>query len=413
MADKTRAAKRRVYGKRVFAVGEEITNDTRISGLNNNDLIIGTAGRGKTGGYVIPNIQCIDGSLVVSDTKRQLYKRFGRDLKGKGYKVYTLDLVEPENSCSFNPLSYIRRRKDGRIREQDIITLSRVICPFLDMREPIWDMCAQNYMEFLIGFCLETEQECDQNMITVAELHRRYNQINGDIPFIEWVMDHPDSFASKKYKELKANQNAEKMWASVMGFVNIDLEPFSFKESELLFKENSFDIAELGRNKTVLFINTSDTDRAFDNIANIFYTQAMQVLCAEADSKPDGRLEVPVRLILDDFAAGSRIPDFDKLISVIRSRDISVSIILQSLSQLDTLYDHSMSVTVVDNCDNILYLGGRDMETARFVANAAGRTPESVFSMPIDKAYLIRGGEKARLVQKIVPYSTVDDYEPR
>jgi type IV secretion system protein VirD4 len=180
----------------------------------------------------------------------------------------------------------------------------------------------------------------------------------------------------------------------------------------MLFGGNSFNIADLGREKTVLFINVSDTDRAFDSIVNIFYTQALQVLCAEADSKADGRLAVPVRMILDDFAASARIPDFDKLMSVIRSREISVSIILQSLSQLDTLYDRAMSLTIINNCDNILYLGGKDMETANFVANFAGKTPEAILSMERDKAYLIRTGEKARLVQKIAPYSTVEDYEP-
>ena len=348
----------------------------------------------------------------MSDTKRQLKKRFGKTLQAKGYKVYTLDLVEPEKSGRYNPLSYIRKNKDGSYREKDIVTLSRVICPMLDKKEPVWDMCAQNYMEFLIGFCLEAESDKDHNLIRVAELHRMYNQPNGDIPFLEWVMDHPESFAAKKYTEMKANQKADKMWASIMGFVNSDLEPFCYKEAEKLFGGNGINIEDLGRDKTVLFINVSDTDRAFDCIVNIFYTQALQVLCAEADANADGKLAVPVRMILDDFAASACIPDFDKLMSVIRSRDISVSIILQSLSQLDTLYDRAMSLTIINNCDNILYLGGKDMETANFVANFAGKTPEAILSMPKDKAYLIRTGEKARLVQKITPYSTVGDYEP-
>ena len=412
MSAKKRSVAKREYGKRVFAVGEEITNDTRVTHLNNNDLIVGASGRGKTGGYVIPNIQNIDGSMVVSDTKGQLKRRFEDELKEKGYKVYTLDLLNPHKSNSYNPVAYIRKHKDGRYREQDIITLAKAICPRLDMVEAVWDLCAQNYMEFLIGFCLEAEAEEDHNMLRVAELHRMYNQTNGDIPFLEWTMEHPESFSAKKLKELKANQSAERMWASVMGFVNVDLEIFSFAEARILFGSNDFDIADLGRKKSVLFINVSDTDRAFDGILNLFYTQALQVLCAEADVKKDGRLDVPVRMILDDFAAGARIPDFDKLMSVIRSRDISVSIILQSLSQLETLYSHAMSLTIVDNCDHILYLGSRDMETARYVANYAGKTPEAILTMPTDKAYLIRPGEKARLVQKIVPYSTVSDFQP-
>ena len=115
-----------------------------------------------------------------------------------------------------------------------------------------------------------------------------------------------------------------------------------------------------------------------------------------------------MRMILDDFASGSTIPDFDKVISVIRSRDISVSLIIQSISQLETLYDHPTSVTIINNCDNILYLGSQDKETAEYIAYRAAKLPESILAMPRNKAYLIRSGEKARIVDKIEPYSTVD-----
>lgn len=400
------------YGRRILASDIEVSNDTRISGCNNNDIICGNSGSGKTGGYVIPNIQNIDSSMVVSDTKGQLARRFKRELERKGYGVYILDLVNPMHSCGYNPMAFIRRYPDGSYREQDIISLARLICPMNQHEEPIWDLSAASYIAFLIDYCLETEPEENRNLVRVGELHRQFSQPNGDIQFLEWIEENPESFAAKKYYEIMANRTADKMFASILGFVNVSLESCFFREAQNIFAEReSFDIRELGRKKTVLFLNVSDTDRAFDQIVNIFYSQALQILCAEADANPDGRLTVPVRMIMDDFAASAVIPNFDKIISVIRSRDIYVSLIIQSLSQLESMYTPAVSRTILNNCDHILYLGSQDIDTAGYIAARASRTPEAILSMPRDKAYLITAGDRARLVDKIRPYSTVAECE--
>lgn len=399
------------YGSRILAAGIEVSNDTRVSGCNNNDIICGNSGSGKTGGYVIPNIQSIDSSLVVSDTKRQLERRFRPRLAARGDQVFTLDLVNPAGSCGYNPLAAIRQYSDGSYREQDILTLAHLLCPAKQSNEPVWEQSAASYIAFLIAYCLEAEPPESRNLIRVGELHRQFMQPDGDIQFLEWILDHPDSFAAKKHSEITANRTAEKMFASIVGFVNLCLEPYSFKEARYLFAgEDSFDIRSLGRTKTVLFLNVSDTDRTYDSLANIFYSQALQILCTEADAQKDGRLPVPVRFIMDDFASSAVIPDFDKIISVIRSRDIYVSLIIQSLSQLESMYTPAVSRTILNNCDHILYLGSQDMDTAAYIAARAVRTPEAILSMPRDKAYLITSGEKARLVDKITPYSTDTRY---
>lgn len=399
------------YGSRILAAGIEISNDTRVSGCNNNDIICGNSGSGKTGGYVIPNIQNIDSSLVVSDTKGRLEHCFRSQLTAKGYQIYTLDLVNPMRSCGYNPMAFIRQYADGSYREQDILTLARLLCPMNQASEPIWDLSAASYIAFLISYCLETEPPEKRNLIRVSDLHRQFVKPDGDIQFLEWIADHPESFASKKYYEIAANRTADKMFASILGFVNICLEPYSFKEAKSIFAgSDNFDINELGQTKTVLFLNVSDTDRTYDRLANIFYAQALQVLCAQADANSDGKLPVPVRLIMDDFASSAVIPDFDKIISVIRSRDIYVSLIIQSLSQLESMYTPAVSRTILNNCDHILYLGSQDIDTAAYIAARAGRTPEAILCMPRDKAYLITSGEKARLADKIVPYSTVSEH---
>ena len=400
---KTSGTKRNM-GFRILADGITVSNDTWITGMNNNDIIYGGTGSGKTTGYVEPNIRNINGSMIVSDTKGRLCKKYTGELEKKGYEVKVLDLVNPHLSCPYNPLSQIRRYKGGGFREQDVLTCAQsLVADIADADEPIWHMSARSYITFLICYCLEEMPEEEQNLTTICELNHAFSRANGELPFVHWVKYHPKSFAAKKYREIKANMPAEKMWSSILGFANVALEPFEFHESEYIFgKSESIDLKELGRKKMVLFLNVSDTDRTFDPLVNIFYTQALQNLCAEADERPDGRLRVPVRIIMDDFATSARIRDFDKIISVIRSREISVSLILQSMAQLKNMYGEAAN-TIIDNCDHTLFLGTQNLETAEFIGTRAYKTPEKILCMPADSAYLLEKGKEARLVKKILP----------
>lgn len=183
--------------ERILANGISISNNTEITGLNNNDLIIGSSGIGKTGGYVIPNLQNLTDSIVVSDTKGQLTKMFTNRLKSRGYKVCTLDLVSPENSCGYNPLSGIRRYKNGKYREQDVLTLANNIVPILDRFEPFWEQAAAGYIAFLIAFCLETLPPKEHNMISVCELHNRFIQPGGNLSFLKWALENPTATPQK------------------------------------------------------------------------------------------------------------------------------------------------------------------------------------------------------------------------
>lgn len=393
---------------RILADGIAVSNDTNSTGFNNNDLIIGSSGSGKTGGYVIPNLQNLNDSIVVSDTKGRLTKMFKKPLTERGYRVCTIDLVNPKKSCGYNPLNGIRRYKNGKYREQDVLTLASNIVPMLDVVEPFWEQAAAGYIAFLIAFCLETLPPEEQNMISVCKLHTRFVKPGGNLSFMKWAETHKNSYAAKKYTRLSSSITAEKMWSSILEFANRALEPFDFEEARTIFENpDSFDISSLGKEKTALFLNVSDTDRTFDQLANIFYTQALQILCSIADSHPDGKLKIPVRIIMDDFAASARIPDFDKIISVIRSRDISVSLILQSMTQLEAMYSHAEATTIINNCDHIIYLGSQDLQTAEFIGNRIFQAPDTVLCTPRDKAIIISSGEKAVIANKIKPYSTL------
>jgi len=163
-------------------------------------------------------------------------------------------------------------------------------------------------------------------------------------------------------------------------------------------------MTSLGRKKVALFVNVSDHDISYGMLSNILYSQLMQVLLDEADKQRDGRLKVSVRFILDDFGASSAIPYFDNLMSIIRSRGISCSIILQSLSQLRSMYSESSATCIINNCDTILFLSTNDLKTAEFIGNRINMTPHSVLSLPSNKAILIMRGKQPQIVNKIVPH---------
>lgn len=393
------------YGYRVLGEGVYVSNDTRSTHLNNNDLIIGKSGASKSGSIVDPNLKLVnDSSVILTDTKRLFHRRFRERFEAKGYRVVVLDFVDTEKGCGYNPLAYIRRDPKGHYNEQDIGTVAGCIVPSMDLNEPIWESSARLYLQLFISYCLDACPGDRHDMITVSDIYHRF--ISGSPEILEWIVDHPDSFTAMKYAEIKANREADKMVASIYGFLNVAMSPFCMEQAKTLFRnDNMIDIASIGREKTILFLNVSDMDRTWDNLINLFYSQAFSILVRQADDNPDGMSEIPVRFIMDDFASNAVIPDFDKIISVIRSRDIYVTLIIQSKTQLNTMYGPDTATSIINNCDHIVYMGANDLGTADFIAVWANTSPEKVLAMEVYKSYLIEGGQRARLIEKIPPYS--------
>ena len=394
--------------QRILAQGEYRNNDTWVTGINNNDLIIGPSGAGKTRGYVMPNILQCNESMVIADTKGSLYGQLAPLLRKRGYRVMNIDFANLLASDGYNPLDYIRFDKSrGKYLEQDIQTLAAAVIPVTDTKEPFWDESARMLLSALVGYVLEVLPQEEHTMDYVVRL---FNATDGNNPpksllhdlFQGLAKTHPDSFAVCQYLLYSRLQGADKTDACVQAFLARALSPLSFEGPVHMYRcPNRIDFKSLGRKKTAVFLTVSDTDRSMDNLASLFYTQALNTLCQSADKDyQDHRLPVPVRFILDDFATNVRIPNFDKIISVIRSREIYVSVILQSISQLESVYSHGDSMTIINNCDNCLYLGGQDVETARYIAAKANKTVDSILNMPLGSAYLFTRGQKAKAVRK-------------
>ena len=394
--------------KRILAQNELISNSTWTTGINNNDLIIGPSGAGKTRSYVQPNILQCNESMLIADTKGSLYGEFAPLLRRHGYRVINLDFTDTLSSDGYNPLDYIRYdpQRDKYV-EQDITTLCAALVPLGDQRDRFWDESARTLLSALVGYVLEVLPQEEHTLEYVVKLFtaddggiapcRIYRQL-----LSEFAQEKPDSFTARQFQLYNVVQNTEKTDASIQSFVSRAIAPLIYDGPLHMYRcPNRINFKALGQEKTAVFLTVSDTDRSMDSLVSLFYTQALQALCNSADKDyPDHRLPVPVRFILDDFATNVRIPNFDKIISVIRSREIYVSVILQSISQLSSLYGHGESMTIINNCDNCLYLGGQDVETAQYIATKANKTADTILNMPLDKAYLFTRGQKAKIVTK-------------
>ena len=388
---------------RILASGQRISNDTWETGLNNNDLIIGPSGAGKTRSYVKPNLMQCEESVIVADTKGSLLQEVGPLMKKRGFQVINIDFTDMLHSYGYNPLDYIRKNPEtGRYSEKDIMTVAACLSPVCSEKEPFWEKSASMYMACMIGYVLENLPENEHTLEYVQKIYAEMNSGNFDLLFDELGMKDPDSFAFKKYQMFCNAKKVQTTYECVRMFIAEKLDALTFDGPIQLYKNpHRLKFEELGRKKIAVFLTISDTDRSMDTLVSLFYTQAFHALCESADKDyPDHRLPVPVRLILDDFATNVQIPDFDNLISVIRSREIYVSVILQSLSQLNAIYGEHRAKTILNNCDNCLYLGGQDVDTAQYIAFKANRTMDSILNMPLGDAYLFTRGSSPKKVQK-------------
>lgn len=390
---------------RILAENCLACNDTWQTGLNNNDLIIGPSGAGKTRGYVKPNVLQCSESMIITDTKGALYSEIGGVLEQEGYRVMELNLADCGKSpYGYNPLAYIRRDSQGRYSEQDILTLAACIVPIETARDPYWETTARIYLESAVSYVLEALPAEEQNLSSVVRLAGemgnggKYRKLMEELAVID-----PESFALSRYRMFKSvSENASITSACIHSFLASKLAPLSFDGARHIFTNpKKINIKELGRKKAAVFLTISDTDSTLYRLASLFYTQALHTLCELADKRPEHRLKVPVRFYLDDFASNVVIPEFDRMVSVIRSREISVSVIIQSLSQLESIYGHAKAMTILNNCDNLLCLGvGRDMETARYISQQVNRPVSAVLNTPLNDAWLLTRSQKAQQVEK-------------
>lgn len=382
-------------GRHILAKDVTTGTDTWESGINNNVLIFGPSGAGKTRHYVKPNIIQGHESMIISDPKGSLYNDVGRLLEKRGYIVKHINFSDLRGGNGYNPLEYIRYDKNtNTYNEKDILTLASCLVDLKNNEDTYWEHASRQYLCALIGYVMEALPESEHNLESVSKLLSIMGTPKCDVLMRELGISNPLSTTARRYDMLKEMRRADRTDACIRGMLSTCLDSLVFNEALELYKNpDKIVFEELGFKKTAVFLTISDTDRSMDKLASAFVTQAISSLCRSADrNRPSCRLPVPVRFYLDDFATNLQIPHFDKIISVIRSREIYVSVILQSITQLESLYGRPRASTIINNCDQMLYLGGQDLDTVRLISERSNQPFHSILSMPLDKAYIfIRG----------------------
>lgn len=343
---------------------------------NKNILVIGGSGSGKTRFFCKPSLLQAHSSYVCTDPKGTLLPEIGSFLERKRYRIKCLNLINFKKSMRYNPLAYIRS-------EKDILKLVNALIMNTKgegekSSEDFWVKAERLYYSALIGYIWYEAPEEERNFITLLDLINASEareddetyQSPVDILFQQLEEKEPDHFAVKQYRKFK--MAAGKTLKSILISCGARLAPFDIKELRDLMETDELELDTLGDSKTALFVIISDTDSTFNFVAALMYSQLFNLLCDKADDFYGGRLPIHVRLILDEFANIGQIPNFDKLIATIRSREISASIILQSQSQLKTIYKDAAD-TIVGNCDSTLFLGGKEKSTLKEISELLGK----------------------------------------
>ncbi|MGI6144754.1 MAG: VirD4-like conjugal transfer protein, CD1115 family [Peptococcia bacterium] len=359
----------------IFTQTERMSLDTRKTGKNLNMLIVGSPGTGKTRYFAKPNILQANTSFVITDPKGELLRDTACFLIEKGYRLKVFNLIEMEYSDGYNPFEYIKQERDVLIAID--VLIKNTTPEESKSYDPFWEKAEIAFLQALMFFIWYELPKNEQNFATMLELLRKAEiredeedyESDLDLIFKQLAREKPDHIALKQYAIFK--QAAGKTAKSILISAGVRLSVFNIQALADLTSHDTLELETLGDEKTALFVIISDSISTFNFLVTMMYTQLFHTLYHAADFKYEGRLPYHVRFILDEFANIGQIPEFDKLVGTMRSREVSVSIIIQNIAQLSNLYENSWE-TIIGNCDSLLFLGGKDWNTLEYISKALG-----------------------------------------
>lgn len=365
-----------ITNNKILTQNVSIGLDGRIHRRNLNVLVCGGSGAGKTRFYCKPNIMQCNTSFVCLDPKGELIRDVGNLLEKEGYVIKVLDLLNMDKSHCYNPFVYLETDNDV----QKLVTnLFKATTPKgSSSQDPFWDTAASMLLLSLIFYLKYEAPVEEQNFSMVMEMLRAGDVKEDDegylspldILFNRLEVKNPEHIALKYYRDY--HSGSAKTLKSIQITLASRLEKFNLESLAKLTMVDELDLRTLGEKKTALFALIPDNDTSFNFLVSILYTQLFQQLFYVADHKYGGSLPIPVHFVMDEFANVSLPDDFDKILSVMRSRGVSVSIILQNLAQLKALFEKQWE-SIVGNCDEFLYLGGNEQSTHKYVSELLGK----------------------------------------
>jgi type IV secretion system protein VirD4 len=349
---------------------------------NKNVLIVGGSGSGKTRFWLKPNLMQCHSSYVVTDPKGSIVIECGKLLLREGYKVKILNTINFKKSMHYNPFAYIKS-------EKDILKLVTTLIANTKgegkVGDDFWVKAETLLYTALIAYIYYEAPEDEQNFTTLIEFINASEvreddeefKNNVDLMFDRLEEKDPQHFAVRQYKKYKLA--AGKTAKSILISCGARLAPFDIKELRELTAYDELELDTLGDRKTALFIIISDTDATFNFLVSMCYTQLFNLLCDKADDVYGGRLPVHVRCLIDECANIGQIPNLEKLMATIRSREISACLVLQAQSQLKALYKDN-SDTIIGNCDSMIFLGGKEKTTLKDLTETLGKETIDMFN---------------------------------
>ena len=350
--------------------------DGRKHRRNLNTLIIGGSGAGKTRFYAKPNVMQANTSLIILDPKGEIARDEGHLLEEKGYTVKVLDLINMERSHCYNPFVYLQTDNDV---QRLVTNLFKATTPKgSQSNDPFWDTAASMLLLALVFYLWYEAPEEEQNFPMVMEMLRAGEVREDDDSYVspldllfnQLEVEDKNHIAVKYYRDYRSG--SAKTLKSIQVTLASRLEKFNLSSLSALTQTDELELETIGEKKTALFAIIPDNDTSFNFLVSMLYTQLFQQLFYCADHKHGGRLPVHVHFLMDEFANVSLPDDFDKILSVMRSREVSVSIILQNLAQLKALFEKQWE-SIVGNCDEFLYLGGNEQSTHKYVSELLGK----------------------------------------
>lgn len=398
--------------------------DSKETGLNNNVIVCGGSGSGKTMSISEPRLlETKTSSIIAVVTKRRIVNKYIPLFEERGYEILDLNFVDPDKStCCYDPLQYVKSYSDITFLAKSIIKANKQNDN--SNADPYWDEAAISLLSAEIAYIMMTKENA--TFVDVLEVNDSLTLDDGsgtiqtslDDNFDYIAAENPSCFAISCWRTFK--QLPVKTAACVFSTLNSTIDTvFSPEIRKMIESEKKVNFEQMGNKRTILFVTTSAVNSALHSFVNMFYAQAFKQLFEYAENCPDGVLPVPVHVLCDDFATGGEILNFPEFISIFREKGISVTLLLQSESQLNQMYGTDNSVTIINNCDTYIYLGGMDLRTAQNVSVRLNSPLDEVLYMPIGQEILFRRGQRPIItkryeIQKNTLYRKItDDYKKR
>lgn len=375
------------------------SSDSNETGLNNNIVVIGSSGCGKTVSLIEPRIlETFTKSLIATVTKRRIVKKYFDVMKERGYRVLDVDFVHPsEGNCGYDPLAHIASYNDITFLARSIVLANSQKAT--SNADPYWDDGATSLLSAEISYVLMTED--NPTFADVLDFHNKMTfeerggviSTNYDQKFEYLAEKDASCFALSCWKSFK--QLPIKTASCIFSALNTTMDSIFTPELKEMFQmKQMVDFEKLASQKTVLFITTSPVNPSLNSFISSFYATAFKELFEFAEEQADGKLPIAVDVLCDDFATGCPVNMFEQYVSIFREKNLSATILIQSESQLSSLYGNDKAVTIMNNMDTIVFLGSMDLDTGKRISMRANCPLEDILYMPIGEEIIFRRGMK-------------------